>query len=174
MTWRHLRRSLDYELERALDGAAAVPDALVVLRTIQAWLRGILERVEPALRQRWQLDELAELDLAVYPLDRAMLGPAEALSRLRSHEPRKANDFFGTVSQVLWDGITVELDLVCPHCGGGDGGLQCFVEVGSRTPVLECPTCGWTQLPSGIPSGGGARLRRPTAVEFAATDWTVA
>ena len=112
---------------------------------VQRWTRLNLRRWSGDCVSRWGLRELSELNLDELPVDLAELDPGEELERLLQVEFRKMDNLAMRVHQLLWDGVTVRLPVVCRTCCAS---TMRVLSAPERTEgVLSCDICGRCETP---------------------------
>ena len=145
------------ELLSQVDVSSGQSDNRVTLRLIQGWLVSRLGCWNDELRKRWGLDELAAMDLSLYPTDESSLDSGEELRQMASTAPTSMEVLAMWVRDILWTGVTVESSVLCPRCAATQ--LRILETSCSGNVVLSCDLCSWGQDPNGDPWEGGDRLR---------------
>jgi hypothetical protein len=134
-----------------------------VFRVIQRWLADNIDLVSASPFDRFLLGRYANLDAALYPVDRSPLKGDEFLAtreKLEKYPPRTADSMAQLLRDLVESLVVVSIDSPCPRCGNVARLL--FSGSSSRQPVLECAQCGLAQDTQGNPYIG--------ALDFATTE----
>lgn len=143
VNWKKLYPSFVVELE----SIGVNVDRLELLQRLQIWLKSSLGKWRPEIRTRYGLDEYATLDLSRFPVNEASLSPAEEVPRILAVPPASVEGFAGQVSEVFWQGITVESPIVCPICNYLQ--LRILEDPLTKEAMFACDQCAWAQTENG-------------------------
>lgn len=135
-------------------------DREALLELLQQWLKWHLTSWSGDLRDRWRLDDWAEVELSAYPIEEASLDPDEEFRQLQSVPPSSMELIAMRIRDIFWAGITVESKLPCPRCG--EAQLRILEEPGADAIVLSCDLCAWSQTSQGEPWRGARYLKPPS------------
>jgi len=122
-------------------------DRSALLHLLQHWLKAHLEDWSLKLRERWDLDRLALMDLSSLPIEESSLDPDEEVRQMASVRPASMELLAMRLSDIFWAGITVESKVVCPCCG--ETQLRILEDADSNSIVLSCDLCAWSQTAQG-------------------------
>lgn len=135
-------------------------DRGALLEFLQQWLKSHLMSWSGDLRERWGLDEFAELDLSNYLIEESSLDPEEEVRQLKSVPPTSMELMAMRIRDIFWAGITVEATITCPRCG--EAQLRILEDPPSDAIVLSCDLCAWSQTSHGEP-WHNARYLKPAS-----------
>jgi hypothetical protein len=126
------------------------------LLCLQDWLRKELGNFSSETVKRFQLAELATIELERYPIQRSSINPAEEVRRLIAVSPSSMETFAMFLRDVLWAGITLSSGVWCPNCDSAE--LVTNFDETSQKIVYACDRCIWAQTPEGAPPGADCHL----------------
>lgn len=76
-------------------------DRGALLELLQQWLRAHLGSWSGELRDRWGLDEFAEMDLSAYAIEESSLDPDEEFRQLKSVPPLSMDEMAMRIRDIL-------------------------------------------------------------------------
>lgn len=113
---------------------------------LQRWLRDHLKCFSPQVRQEWELEVIATMDISSFPVEDSDLPLTHPVQLLKTRSCKTMNVLAGFISGIWWEGVTVEADVICPRCTME--ALR-FLQDHTGALVLGCMMCPWAQTASG-------------------------
>ena len=129
------------------------------LELLQRWLNAKLRLWNKETRTASGLDWIATADLAPFPVELAALSPEVELAQIKKYPPSSLDIFGMFISEIFWEGITLEANSNCNNCGAG---MRIMEATEEDIPVLECKQCVCCQRANGQCWEGDEILRPAT------------
>lgn len=142
----------------SINKIAAEDDVGLLLRTAQRWLRDNIAAFDPALRERYGLSRMCELDLARMPVGCTGMDARSEIQQLRRVSPSTSEALAMRLRDLIGSGVIVRSNRQCPNCG--QDGLA-VLEADTSGLVYACNFCNWAEDERGQRWSGGSALVPP-------------
>ncbi|WP_392533597.1 hypothetical protein [Nostoc sp. C117] len=131
---------------------------IIIFQRIRGWYQKNKIFLSPHLIEEYGLEELINIDIKAYPLDKSESTP-QSIRRFLNLEPSSEESMIMFLRDELWELVVLTVDIKCQRCGKLE--MSALFDTEAKKVVLECTQCGWSQTTDGYPEKSVKTLKFP-------------
>ena len=139
-------RSAWLELQYIFSQIDNKENQIAIFQCIRNWYFDKIKILSPHLIEEYQLEELINIDIKNYPLEKSECTP-EDIKRFLKIQPYSEECLIVWLRDMLWELVVLSVDIECENCGKLE--MSALFNVESETVFLECNQCGWVKIIDG-------------------------
>lgn len=138
-----------YEFRHMISEIDDRDNPITIFQHIRGWYQNNKIFLSPYLFQGYGLEELINIDIKAYPLDKSECTP-QSIKRFLSLEPSSEETMIMFLRDELWEFVVLAVNVQCQRCGKLE--MSALFDAEAKKVVLECTQCGLLQTTDGEPA----------------------
>lgn len=152
-------RSVWQEFQYMISQIDNQDNQITIFKCIQSWYFDKKKLLSSRLIEEYQLEELINIDVKNYPLEKSECTPEDIKCFLKIY-PYSEECMIVWLRDILWELVVLSVDIECENCRKLK--MSTLFNIESEAVFFECNQCGWVKTINGYSSESIKTIRLAT------------